>query len=74
MTWRVYVNGQPKGEVYKNPRAKRWEWFKATRGKEIYPARTTLNDVVASIANLCRVDPLSVVLEKTKSKEPPFMV
>ena len=59
----VFVNGQYKGEVYRNPRSKRLEWFTDRRGKEGFPARATLDDVRDAIASVCLVDPSAVTFE-----------
>ena len=64
LTYRIIVNGVDKGEVYRNVRNNRLEWYKPSRGKEQYPKRFTLTDVCHHVARLCLTDPRNVTLKR----------
>ena len=65
-THKVTVSGRDHGEVFRNPRSGKLEWFKVGRGKQQFTKATTLDDVPHIIARLSRCDPTEVVLKRLK--------
>ena len=51
--WLVFINNEPKGEVFKNN--KRWIWFRPNGSKETYGPKSTIADVRDHIARLNNV-------------------
>ncbi len=53
--WKVYVGEEPKGEVFKQPRSRRWVWLRPNGSKETYPPGAAREDIRDHIAKLCNV-------------------
>ena len=64
--WSVFVSDEPKGEVFKQPKSRRWVWLRPNGGKEIYGPGSTIEDVRDHIGRLCNVWGNAVELRKNK--------